>query len=184
MRCSARSAENRDGRKFLLTNLLLRRLIATAPARIVIVSCGVHDAAQRTGMPKPAMTDIPTLVATGGPRAGEYDGRRAYVNCKFSNMWFVYELVRRIVSTHIAQGEKTLSVNGFDPGLRQARASRAVQRVRQFDGWREFVVQQQDACVTDTERWIACALQWLRVRVVCSQSHDALVCWCYSTRAE
>ena len=75
MRCSARSAENRDGRKFLLTNLLLRRLIATAPARIVIVSCGVHDAAQRTGMPKSAMTDIPTLVATGGPRAGEYDGR-------------------------------------------------------------------------------------------------------------
>ena len=53
------------------------------------------------------------------------DGRRAYVNCKFSNMWFVYELVRRIVSTHIAQGEKTLSVNGFDPGLRLAVVARS-----------------------------------------------------------
>ena len=59
---------------FLLTHLLLRRLIAQSPARIVIVSSGVHDTAQRTGMPKPAVTDMPTLIATGGPRAGEYDG--------------------------------------------------------------------------------------------------------------
>ena len=102
---------------FLLTNLLLRRLIATPPARIVIVSSGVHDGAQRTGMPKPAVTDMRTLIATGGPRAGEYDGRLAYVNSKLSNMWFVYELVRRLTSAQLSQDEKSLTVNGFDPGL-------------------------------------------------------------------
>jgi NAD(P)-dependent dehydrogenase (short-subunit alcohol dehydrogenase family) len=102
---------------FLLTHLLLRRLIAKSPARIVIVSSGVHDAAQRTGMPKPAMTDVPTLIATGGPRRGEYDGRLAYVNSKLSNMWYVYELVRRLASPHVLQDETQLTVSGFDPGL-------------------------------------------------------------------
>ena len=52
---------------FLLTHLLLIRLIAHAPARIIVVSSGVHDPKRSTGMPKPAMTDIATLATTGGP---------------------------------------------------------------------------------------------------------------------
>ena len=36
---------------FLLTNLLLERLAANAPARIVVVASGVHDPAMKTGMP-------------------------------------------------------------------------------------------------------------------------------------
>ena len=46
-------------------------------------------------MPKASITDIPTLAATGGPRAGEFNGRLAYVKTKLCNLWFVYELDRR-----------------------------------------------------------------------------------------
>ena len=102
---------------FLLTNLLLRRLAAHGPARIVIVASGVHDPTLRTGMPKAAVSEIATLAATGGPRAGEYDGRLAYVNSKLCNLWFAYELARRIEAAHLSNGERQLAVNGFDPGL-------------------------------------------------------------------
>jgi len=102
---------------FLLTNLLLTRLIAKAPARIVIVSSGVHDTERKTGMPKPAITDMETLATTGGPRKGEFEGRLAYVNSKLCNLWFAYELVRRIKTARLLEDERQLTVNGFDPGL-------------------------------------------------------------------
>jgi len=102
---------------FLLTNLLLRRLIAKGPARIVIVSSGVHDPKRKTGMPRPAVTDIETLTTTGGPRKGEFEGRLAYVNSKLCNLWFAYELVRRMETAHLLNDERQLTVNGFDPGL-------------------------------------------------------------------
>ena len=56
---------------FLLTHLLLERLLANAPARIVIVASGVHDPAMKTMMPHPAITDLETLAATGGPSREE-----------------------------------------------------------------------------------------------------------------
>ena len=37
-----------------------------------------------------------TLAATGGPRPDEFDGRLAYVNSKLCNLWFTYELARRL----------------------------------------------------------------------------------------
>jgi light-dependent protochlorophyllide reductase len=101
---------------FLLTNLLLRRLLATAPARIVIVASGVHDPKNTTGLPKAAIADLETLAATGGAQPGEYNGRLAYVNSKLCNLWFAYELVRRLEATAPANGDG-LTVNGFDPGL-------------------------------------------------------------------
>jgi light-dependent protochlorophyllide reductase len=97
---------------FLLTNLLLGRLVANAPARIVIVASGVHDPKLRTGMPKPSITDITTL-ATDGQRQGDFNGRLAYVNSKLCNLWFAYELVRRIEGA----GLRNVTVNAFDPGL-------------------------------------------------------------------
>jgi NAD(P)-dependent dehydrogenase (short-subunit alcohol dehydrogenase family) len=100
---------------FLLTNLLLARLGAHAPARIVVVASGVHDPKLRTGMPKPAVADMKTLAATGGPRAGEFDGRLAYVNSKLCNLWFAYELARRIDAAGLSKDG--LSVNAFEPGL-------------------------------------------------------------------
>ena len=95
---------------FLLTNLLFAQLLQSAPARIVIVASGVHDPAMRTGMPKPAISDIDTLAATGGPKRGEFNGRLAYVNSKLCNVWFAYELARRL-------GDRPVTVNGWEPGL-------------------------------------------------------------------
>jgi NAD(P)-dependent dehydrogenase (short-subunit alcohol dehydrogenase family) len=102
---------------FLLVNLLLERLAASAPARIVVVASGVHDPKQTTGMPKPKISDIETLARTGGPRAGEFDGRLAYVNSKLCNLWFAYELVRRMEAAGIARDGRAITVNAFDPGL-------------------------------------------------------------------
>jgi len=102
---------------FLLTNLLLARLVRNAPARIVIVASGVHDPKFRTGMPKPAVADLATLAATGGPRAGAFDGRLAYVNSKLCNLWFTYELIRRIEAAGLSREGRWVSVNAFEPGL-------------------------------------------------------------------
>ena len=101
---------------FLLVNLLLRRLLAHAPARIVVVASGVHDPKMRTGMPKAAIEDLDTLAASGGPRRDAFDGRLAYVNSKLCNLWFVYELQRRIAAAGLDRNG-ALTVNGFDPGL-------------------------------------------------------------------
>ena len=67
---------------FLLTNLLLDRLIASAPARVVTVSSG----AQAMGR-----IDFDDLQ---GERA--YSGQRAYNQSKLANVMFTYELARRL----------------------------------------------------------------------------------------
>ena len=99
---------------FLLTNLLLARLARNAPARIVVVSSGVHDPQRFTGMPKPAVNDVATLAATGGPTPGAFSGPLAYVNSKLCNMWFTYELVRRVEAAGLAG---SITVNAYEPGL-------------------------------------------------------------------
>lgn len=102
---------------FLLTHLLLERLLANAPARIVVVSSGVHDPAMKTMMPHPAITDLETLAVTGGPSKEKFDGRVAYVNSKLCNLWFTYELARRLEAAKLGTGERPLSVNAYEPGL-------------------------------------------------------------------
>jgi NAD(P)-dependent dehydrogenase (short-subunit alcohol dehydrogenase family) len=102
---------------FLLANLLLERLRAAGNARIVVVASGVHDPAMKTGMPKAAIGDLATLAATGGPTPDRFDGRLAYVNSKLCNLWFAYELGRRIDAAGLTSGALPLTVNGFDPGL-------------------------------------------------------------------
>jgi NAD(P)-dependent dehydrogenase (short-subunit alcohol dehydrogenase family) len=102
---------------FLLTNLLVARLRAHAPARIAIVSSGVHDPNLRTGMPKADVTDMKTLAATGSPGDGQFNGRLAYVNSKLCNLWFTYELVRRLAAARLSNGDRALAVNAFEPGL-------------------------------------------------------------------
>jgi NAD(P)-dependent dehydrogenase (short-subunit alcohol dehydrogenase family) len=99
---------------FLLVHLLLERLLENAPARILVVASGVHDPSMRTGMPKPEITDFDTLAATGGPRADAFNGRLAYVNSKLCNLWFTYELARRLDAAGRAS---QLSVNAWEPGL-------------------------------------------------------------------
>jgi light-dependent protochlorophyllide reductase len=102
---------------FLLTHLLLARLLANAPARIVIVASGVHDPNLRTGMPKPAVDDLDTLAVSGGGRRDDFNGRLAYVNSKLCNVWFTYELARRIASAGVASDAHPLTVNAYEPGL-------------------------------------------------------------------
>ena len=72
---------------FLLTNLLLDRLIASAPARIVTVSSG----AQARGR-----IDFDDLQ---GER--NYSGQRAYSQSKLANVMFTYELARRLEGTGV-----------------------------------------------------------------------------------
>jgi len=104
---------------FLLTNLLLERLRANAPARILVVASGVHDPAMKTRLPHPKIVDMDKLAATGGISKGRYDGLRAYVNSKLCNLWFTYELARRLETAGLAgfDTERPLSVNAYEPGL-------------------------------------------------------------------
>lgn len=67
---------------FLLTNLLLDRLKAAAPARVVNVSSGAHLGAR---------IDLGDLQL-----ARRFDGFRAYANSKLANVLFTYELARRL----------------------------------------------------------------------------------------
>src|SRR5512136_2783295 len=79
---------------FLLTNLLLGDLKRSAPARVITVSSQRH---------------IPGYA--GGPGAkfdydnlkGEkfYDSAAFYCNSKLANMWFTYELQRRLTGTGV-----------------------------------------------------------------------------------
>lgn len=102
---------------FLLTNLLLERLAVEAPSRIVIVSSGVHDPKRFTGMPKADIADLDTLAATGGATRDGFNGPLAYVNSKLCNLWFAYELARRLEASGLSRGDRTIAVNAFDPGL-------------------------------------------------------------------
>ena len=72
---------------FLLTSLLLDRLIASAPARIVTVSSGAQS------MGTIAFDDLM------GER--KYSGQQAYNQSKLANVMFTYELARRLAGTGV-----------------------------------------------------------------------------------
>jgi NAD(P)-dependent dehydrogenase (short-subunit alcohol dehydrogenase family) len=72
---------------FLLTSLLLDRLTASAPARIVTVSSGAHASGR---------IDFDDLQ---GER--DYSGQRAYSQSKLANIMFTYELARRLEGTGV-----------------------------------------------------------------------------------
>ncbi|HEY2776155.1 MAG TPA: SDR family NAD(P)-dependent oxidoreductase [Candidatus Binatia bacterium] len=119
---------------FLLVNLLLSRLLASAPARIVVVSSGVHDSKRFTGMPKANVTDMQTLAATGCASRERFNGGLAYVNSKLCNLWFSYELARRLAVAGIGSGNQVLAINAFDPGLVPGSGL-----AREYPGWMQFV---------------------------------------------
>lgn len=72
---------------FLLTSLLLDRLRASAPARVVTVSSG----AQAMGR-----MDFDDLMGQG-----RYSGQRAYNQSKLANVLFTYELARLLEGTGV-----------------------------------------------------------------------------------
>ena len=67
---------------FLLTNLLLDRLMASAPARVVTISSDAHS------MGRILFDDLM------GER--KYSGQEAYNQSKLANVMFTYELARRV----------------------------------------------------------------------------------------
>ena len=81
---------------FLLTNLLLDRLKASAPARVVTVSSG----AQSMGR-----IDFDDLQG-----ARNYSGQRAYNQSKLANVMFTNELARRLEGTRV-------TANSLHPGV-------------------------------------------------------------------
>ncbi len=81
---------------FLLTNLLLETLSASAPARIVNVSSEAHRHAS-----------MPFEDLQGQRR---YRGWRAYAQSKLANILFTYELARRLNGTHV-------TANAVHPGF-------------------------------------------------------------------
>jgi NAD(P)-dependent dehydrogenase (short-subunit alcohol dehydrogenase family) len=64
----------------------------------------------KTGVPVPMIGDIETLAVTGSGKKGEWSGLRAYSNSKLCNVWFAYELARRVPQDKI-------TVNAWEPGL-------------------------------------------------------------------
>jgi NAD(P)-dependent dehydrogenase (short-subunit alcohol dehydrogenase family) len=81
---------------FLLTNLLLERLTASAPARVVTVSSGAHSMGR---------IDFDDLM---GER--KYSGQQAYNQSKLANVMFTYELARRLEGTGV-------TANALHPGM-------------------------------------------------------------------
>lgn len=81
---------------FLLTNLLLGRLRAGAPARVVTVSSG----AQALGA-----IDFADLQGEQ-----DYSGQRAYNQSKLANVMFTYELSRRLAGSAV-------TANALHPGV-------------------------------------------------------------------
>ena len=81
---------------FLLTNLLLDRLRASAPARVVTVSSGAHARGS---------IDFEDLQ---GQRV--YSGERAYNQSKLANVMFTYELARRLQGAGV-------TANTLHPGV-------------------------------------------------------------------
>jgi len=85
---------------FLLTNLLLDLIKASAPARIVNVSSAAHSGAK---------IDINDLQG-----AKSYSGWRAYQRSKLANIYFTYELARRLSGSNV-------TVNCLHPGFVASR---------------------------------------------------------------
>jgi retinol dehydrogenase-14 len=81
---------------FLLTNLLLDRLVQSAPARVVTVSSN----AQAQGR-----IDFDDLQGMKS-----YSGARAYSQSKLANVLFTYELARRLQGTSV-------TANALHPGV-------------------------------------------------------------------
>ena len=113
---------------FLLVNLLLRHLVA--PARIVFVSSDSHN-------PERSRTFMSRMVGTTPPRyrdaralawpekypdvqesneSPRVVGMRRYSTSKLCDIFYAYELARRLQSQGYSTPEHPITVNAFNPG--------------------------------------------------------------------
>jgi NAD(P)-dependent dehydrogenase (short-subunit alcohol dehydrogenase family) len=88
---------------FLLTHLLLERLIASVPARIVVVASIAHLRARADLEPA---------------RGSDYDAYGEYARSKLANLWFTSALARRLEGTGV-------TVNALHPGVIETKLLRA-----------------------------------------------------------
>ncbi len=113
---------------FLLVNLLLRQLVT--PARIVFVSSDAHD-------PESSKTFMSRMIGTMPPRyrdaralawpeqypdaeerneSPKVVGMRRYSTSKLCDIFYAYELSRRLQSQGYSTPEHPITVNAFNPG--------------------------------------------------------------------
>ena len=83
-------------RLVLLTNLLLEDLKRSAPSRVVVVSSKLHDSKSKFGQPPNFKWTLNEIN-----NESEYDTMVAYKNSKLANVWFAYELARRLENTGV-----------------------------------------------------------------------------------
>ena len=98
---------------FLLVNLLLPDMAENG--RIVFVASGVHNPAEKTGMPAPMFVNA-SAVANDFETAGGEAGRRRYSTSKLCNVLCTYELARRLEGADDPR-LRSIRVNAYDPGL-------------------------------------------------------------------
>jgi NAD(P)-dependent dehydrogenase (short-subunit alcohol dehydrogenase family) len=104
---------------FLLTNLLLDNLIRSAPSRVITVSSQLH-------VPGYGMGPAPDFDFENLDGKEYYNSRVFYKNSKLANIWFTYELQRRLSNS----GVTSLAVcPGFVP---QAIGSRRTNPFERF----------------------------------------------------
>ncbi len=104
---------------FLLTHELLDLLKASAPARIVTVASAAHQGA------KLDMNDL--------QNAKNYSGLRAYGQSKLANIYFTYELARRLQGTNV-------TANCLHPGFVASRFGNNTGGIfRLMIGWAKLV---------------------------------------------
>ena len=103
---------------FLLTNLLIEDLKRSTPARVVTVSSELHNPAYAGG-PAPDF-DYDNLK-------GEkyYNTQVFYRNSKLANMWFAYELQRRLTGTGVSSNAVC---PGFVPAAIAARRKSPIEK--------------------------------------------------------
>jgi len=96
---------------FLLTNLLLDTLKRSVPARVITVSSELHN-------PEYAMGPAPDFDYDNLKGEKYYNPQVFYRNSKLANIWFAYELQRRLDSTGVTSNAVC---PGFVPAAIAAR---------------------------------------------------------------
>jgi NAD(P)-dependent dehydrogenase (short-subunit alcohol dehydrogenase family) len=100
---------------FLFTHLMLRQL--TAPARIIVVSSGTHDPNSIDGrFNAPIYRDAAALAWPARAGAPQMSGIRRYATSKLCNLFFAYELDRRLRECRLSTPPRPITVNAYDPG--------------------------------------------------------------------
>ncbi|MFY1632812.1 SDR family NAD(P)-dependent oxidoreductase [Solwaraspora sp. WMMB335] len=93
-------------------HLLVTGLLDELPdgGRIAIVSSGTHWREKSMGFPEPRWTSARELADARGADPAPTAGRVRYATSKLANLYFVYELARRLDG-------RPVTVNAYDPGL-------------------------------------------------------------------